>query len=78
MPDSARCNKEMHHATDCERFIRATFGECGSTLVYTTTDAQPDVRNDQKRSDNDGRKCMFGCTRTRYAAEDAESENNGM
>lgn len=78
MSDSARRNKEMHRATDREKFVRATFRECGSTLLHTATDVQPDVCDDQKWSDNDGRKCMFGCTRTRYAAEDAESENNGV
>lgn len=68
----------MPHATDRKKFVHTTFRERNSTLVYTAANTQPDVRDDEKRSDNDGRKCMFGCTRTRYAAEDTEGENNGV
>lgn len=76
--DSSCCNKEMPYAADRKKFVHTTFGKRNSTFVYTAANAQSDVRNDERWSDNDGRKCMFGCIRTRYAAEDAEGENNGV
>lgn len=68
----------MYYATERERFLHTTFRKRAPAIVHTAADAQPDVRHDEKRSDNDGRERVLGRVGPRHAAENAESENNGV
>lgn len=68
----------MYYAADREGLLRAAPGQRGPAPVRGAAGAQPDVRDDRKRRDNDGRERVPGRTGTRYATEDAEGEDNGV